>query len=60
LVSKEKEFHVLVAPSLKLAPYVGQQVRVTGTEHNGAIAVEKAEVEKDGKWDEINLSFKRK
>src|SRR6267143_6704409 len=30
LVTKEKDFHILVAPSLKLAPYVGQQVRVTG------------------------------
>jgi hypothetical protein len=55
LVTKEKEFHILVAPSLALAPYVGQQVRVTGTNHNGNIVVEKAEVTKDGKWEEIDL-----
>jgi hypothetical protein len=58
LVTKEKEFHVLVAPSVLLAPYVGQQVRVTGTDHNGTIAVEKAEVAKDGSWEEISLKSK--
>jgi hypothetical protein len=58
LVTKEKEFHVLVVPSLALAPYVGQQVRVTGTDHNGTIAVEKAEVSKDGNWEEISLKSK--
>jgi hypothetical protein len=55
LVTKEKQFHILVAPSLRLAAYVGQEVRVTGIDHNGVIAVEKAEVSKDGKWEEINL-----
>ena len=55
LVTKEKQFHILVAPSLRLAAYVGQEVRVTGIDHNGVISVEKAEVSKDGKWEEINL-----
>jgi hypothetical protein len=55
LVTKEKQFHILVAPSLKLAPYVGQEVRVTGVDHNGVISVEKAEVSKDGEWKEIEL-----
>jgi hypothetical protein len=54
-VTKEKQFHILVAPSLKLAPYVGQEVRVTGIDHNGVISVEKAEVSKDGEWKEIEL-----
>ena len=58
LVTKEKDFHILVVPSLLLAPYVGQQVRVTGADHNGVITVEKAEVTKDGKWEEINLKSK--
>jgi hypothetical protein len=58
LVTKEKEFHILVAPSVALAPYVGQQVRVTGTDHNGTVGVEKAEVAKDGGWEEINLKSK--
>jgi hypothetical protein len=55
LLTKEKQFHILVAPSLKLAPYVGQEVRVTGIDHNGVISVEKAEVSKDGEWKEIEL-----
>jgi hypothetical protein len=55
LVTKEKQFHILVAPSLRLAPYVGQEVRVTGIDHNGSISVEKAEVSKDGEWKEISL-----
>ena len=58
LVTKEKEFHILVAPSLALALYVGLQVRVTGTDHNGTIGVEKAEVAKDGNWEEIDLKSK--
>lgn len=58
LVTKEKEFHILVAPSLALAPYVGQQVRVTGSDHNGTIGVEKAEVAKEGNWEEISLKSK--
>jgi hypothetical protein len=58
LVTKEKDFHILVAPSLLLAPYVGQQVRVTGADHKGVITVEKVEVTKDGKWEEINLKSK--
>jgi hypothetical protein len=58
LVTKEKQFHILVAPSVALAPYVGQQVRVTGTDHAGTIAVEKAEVSKDGSWEEIELKSK--
>jgi len=57
-VTQEKEFHILVAPSLALAPYVGQQVRVTGSNHNGTIAVEKAEVAQGGNWEEINLKSK--
>jgi len=58
LLSKNNEFHVLVVSSHKLAPYVGQPVRVTGTDHNGAIKVEKVEVAEDGKWKEVNLTSK--
>jgi hypothetical protein len=58
LVTKEKQFHILVAPSVALAPYVGQQVRVTGTDHHGTVAAEKVEVSKEGKWEEIDLKSK--
>ncbi len=58
LVTKEKKFHVLVTSSLRLAPYVGQEVRITGIDHDGVIAVEKAEVSKDGEWKEIDMKSK--
>ena len=54
LLSNNNDFHILVMSSITLAPYVGQQVRVTGTDHIGAIAVDKVEVMKDGKWSEIS------
>jgi hypothetical protein len=57
LVTKEKEFHLLDAPSLVLAPYVGQQLRVSGVDHNGIISVKKAEVKKDGKWEEVDITY---
>jgi hypothetical protein len=55
LVTKEKQFHILDAPSLLLAPYVGQEMRVTGIDYNGVISVKKAEVRKDGKWEETDI-----
>jgi hypothetical protein len=58
LVTKDNEFHVLVVSSILLAPYVGQQVRVSGNDHNGTITVEKVEVSKNGKWEAINLNVK--
>lgn len=55
LLTKDKKFHAILAPSIALAPYVGQQIRVRGTIHNGAIAANKVEVNKNGKWEEVNL-----
>jgi hypothetical protein len=55
LLTKEKRFHILDAPSLLLAPYVGKEMRVTGIDYNGVISVKKAEVRKEGKWEEIDL-----
>jgi hypothetical protein len=55
ILTRTRQFHVLVAPSVALAPYVGEQVRVTGTLHNEAIQAEKVEVRKDGKWEEVQL-----
>ncbi len=55
LLTKDKKFHAILAPSLVLAPHVGQTVRVHGTLHNGAIAADKVEVNKDGKWEEVKL-----
>ncbi len=55
ILTKAKQYHVLVAPSLALASYVGQEVRVSGSLHHGAILASKVEVQKEGKWEEINL-----
>ncbi len=55
LLTKDKKFHAILAPSLVLAPFVGQQVRVNGTVHNGAILASKVEVSKGGKWEEVKL-----
>ncbi|HYM10551.1 MAG TPA: hypothetical protein VEU62_07460 [Bryobacterales bacterium] len=55
LLTKDKRFHAIIAPSLALAPYVGQQVRISGSLHSGAILAEKAEVQKNGKWEAINI-----
>ena len=55
LLTKDKKFHAILAPSPALAPYVGQEIRVHGALYNGAIAAEKVEVKKDGKWEEVKL-----
>ena len=55
LLTKEKKFHAIIAPSTALAPYVGQTVRVHGTIHGGAILADKVEVSKAGKWEEVKL-----
>ena len=56
LLTKDKKFHAIIAPSTALAPYVGQTVRVSGSNHNGAILADKVEVSKAGKWEEVKLA----
>lgn len=56
LLTRNKQFHVLVAPSIALAPYVGDQVKVTGTMHNEAIQADKVEVRKNGQWENVQLN----
>jgi hypothetical protein len=56
-VTKDKHFHILVNSSLGLAPYVGQEMRITGVDYNGPIHVDKAEIKKDGKWEEIDIKY---
>jgi hypothetical protein len=55
VLTKDKQFHAILAPSIALAPHVGQTVRVRGTLHNGAILANKVEVQKNGKWEEVKL-----
>jgi hypothetical protein len=55
LLTKDKQFHALVAPSTALAEYVGQQIRVVGSLHNGAILAKSVQVNKGGRWEEVKL-----
>jgi hypothetical protein len=55
LLTKDKQFHSIIAPSTALADYVGQTIRVQGSNHNGAILAKKVEVNKNGKWEEVKL-----
>ncbi len=55
IITKDKQFHAVLAPSLALAPYVGQTVRVHGKLVNGSIAADKVEVSKNGKWEEVKI-----
>ena len=50
LVTSDKKFFVLLAPSPDLAEYVGQTIRVTGKLRNGSILVDKLEVKKGTSW----------
>jgi hypothetical protein len=57
LLTKDNAFYFLDAPSLRLAPYVGQQIRVTGNElSKDVFSVDKAAIRKSGAWQAIDLS----
>ena len=55
LLTKDNKFYALLAPSLALAPYVGENIRVTGTLHGTALQADKVEVNKDGKWVSVEI-----
>ncbi len=55
LLTKEKKLYIILAPSIALAPYVGQTIRVTGSLASGAIDADKIEVQKDGKWMPVKM-----
>lgn len=56
LLTSDKKFYALLAPSVALAPYVGQEIRVSGSMVNGSINVSKVEVNENGNWQEVKLS----
>jgi type 1 fimbria pilin len=56
LLTSDKKFYALLAPSIALAPYVGQEIRVEGSLVNGSINVSKVEVNQNGNWQEVKLS----
>ncbi|MGH9703539.1 MAG: hypothetical protein ACRD4K_09205 [Candidatus Acidiferrales bacterium] len=55
LLTKDNKFYALLAPSIALAPYVGENIRVTGTLHGTALQADKVEVNKDGKWVSVDI-----
>ncbi len=55
LLTKSKAFHIIVARSIPLAPYVGQEVRITGVLKHEVILASKAEVKKNGKWEAVDI-----
>lgn len=56
LLTSDKKFYPLLAPSTALAPYVGQEIRVTGSMVSGSINVSKVEVNQNGSWQEVKLA----
>ncbi len=56
LLTSDKKFYALLAPSIALAPYVGQEIRVSGSLVSGSINVTKVEVNQNGSWQEVKLS----
>jgi hypothetical protein len=58
LVTPDKKFYILVAPSPALAKYVGEPIRVTGQMINGTIVADKVEVKKSAKWEAIDIQIK--
>jgi hypothetical protein len=58
ILTDQKVFHALIASSLSLAPYLGNEVRITGSLHNGAIWVKQAEARRNDRWEAIKLQSK--
>ena len=50
------EVYTLLIAAPSVADYGEQTVRVTGTIYGHALAPDKFEVQKDGKWEEVKLS----
>lgn len=55
IVTKDKQFHAVIAPAGPLADFVGQTIRVSGSLHNGSILAKSVQVNKGGTWQEIKL-----
>ena len=58
LLTKDNAFYILDAPSLRLAPFVGQEIRVTGQEESTDIlAAKSVDVKKGDAWQSIDIKF---
>lgn len=56
IVTSDKKFFVLLAPSPDVAEYVGQAIRITGKLRNGSILVDKFEVKKASGWVTVKIT----
>jgi hypothetical protein len=56
IVTSDKKFFVLIAPSPDIAEFVGQPIRITGKLRNGSILVDKLEVKKSSGWVAVKLN----
>ena len=56
IVTADKNFSVLIAPSPDIAKYAGQTIRVTGRMSGNLIQVEKFEVKQGSDWQAVRLS----
>jgi hypothetical protein len=56
IVTLDKKFFVLLAPSPDVAEYVGQAIRITGKLRNGSILVDKFEVKKTSGWVTVKIT----
>jgi hypothetical protein len=56
IVTSDRKFFVLLAPSPDIAEFVGQTIRVTGKLRDGSILVDKLEVKKGTSWVVAKLS----
>jgi hypothetical protein len=58
LLTKDNQFYMLDAPSLRLAPYVGQQIRITGEElSKDILSVKTVAVKKGNGWESIDIRY---
>lgn len=55
LVTKDKQFYVIVAPSKTLAEHVGRQTQVSGSLYGNALLATTVQVEKSGHWEKVDL-----
>jgi hypothetical protein len=55
LLTQDKEFYAIIAPSSSLADHVGRMVRITGAVHGGSILAAYAEAKEGGEWKKVKL-----
>ncbi|HKV04241.1 MAG TPA: hypothetical protein VJO53_03920 [Candidatus Acidoferrales bacterium] len=55
ILTNDKKFFVLVAPSPDIADFVGETIRITGKLRGGSILVDKFEVKKGTSWQDVPM-----